>query len=229
MRSQLHDFAAAVAAIGAEFYRPDDVAAALSRMVAAAADGIDGCDGASVSLALRSRVVTPAASAPLAANGDELQYETGQGPCLAAIADGVDVESPDLASDERWPEVAPRAAATGVASMLSCPLAPGARRVPGSLNFSSRRPGAFSGPTADLARVLAAHVGIVLAASQDRAGLEDALASRDVIGQAKGVLMAREHLTDEAAFERLRAASQRLNRKLRDVAADVAETGEMPR
>ena len=59
-------------------------------------------------------------------------------------------------------------------------------------------------------------------------GLEEALLSRDVIGQAKGILMERLHLTSDLAFEELRAASQSYNRKVRDIAAELAETGEWP-
>jgi len=59
-------------------------------------------------------------------------------------------------------------------------------------------------------------------------GLEEALLSRDVIGQAKGILMERLHLTPDQAFEQLRSASQMHNRKVRDIAAALAETGEWP-
>ena len=59
-------------------------------------------------------------------------------------------------------------------------------------------------------------------------GLEEALLSRDVIGQAKGILMERHHLTADQAFEELRQASQKRNRKVRDMAAELAETGLWP-
>ena len=59
-------------------------------------------------------------------------------------------------------------------------------------------------------------------------GLEEALLSRDVIGQAKGILMERLHMTPDQAFEELRAVSQRYNRKVRDIAAEIAQTGEWP-
>ena len=59
-------------------------------------------------------------------------------------------------------------------------------------------------------------------------GLEEALLSRDVIGQAKGILMERFHLTSDQAFEELRTSSQKRNRKVRDIAAELANTGEWP-
>ncbi len=69
---------------------------------------------------------------------------------------------------------------------------------------------------------------LVQALTDKIAGLEEALLSRDVIGQAKGILMERLHMTAEQAFEELRTASQRQNRKVRDIAAELAETGEWP-
>ena len=59
-------------------------------------------------------------------------------------------------------------------------------------------------------------------------GLKLALASRDTIGQAKGILMERYRLSADEAFERLRAASQSANRKLVDLARQLTETGEWP-
>ena len=59
-------------------------------------------------------------------------------------------------------------------------------------------------------------------------GLEEALLSRDVIGQAKGILMERLHLTPDQAFDQLRETSQMLNRKVREIAAELAQTGEWP-
>lgn len=59
-------------------------------------------------------------------------------------------------------------------------------------------------------------------------GLEEALQTRDVIGQAKGILMERLHLTPDQAFEELRSLSQQYNRKVKEIAAELAETGEWP-
>jgi AmiR/NasT family two-component response regulator len=60
------------------------------------------------------------------------------------------------------------------------------------------------------------------------AGLQEAVLTRDVIGQAKGILMERHKITAEEAFERLRSASQHQNRKLRDIAEELATTGSIP-
>ena len=82
--------------------------------------------------------------------------------------------------------------------------------------------------------ILAAHASVAAGTMRERdafqetsRNLHQALSSRDVIGQAKGILMARLQVTPEDAFEALRRASQRLNVKLRKVAATLAETGEL--
>jgi AmiR/NasT family two-component response regulator len=104
----------------------------------------------------------------------------------------------------------------------------------GALNLYSRRPGGLAAADLDVASVLAAHLAIALAVShrgdRDRAEVSDlraALRSRDVIGQAKGILMARGGLTADEAFEVLVRASQRLNTKLRDLAEQVARDPTM--
>jgi AmiR/NasT family two-component response regulator len=79
-----------------------------------------------------------------------------------------------------------------------------------------------------LAQVFASHAAVALKAAISEAGTQAALESRDVIGQAKGVLMAREGLTADDAFARLRSLSQQRNQPVRDLAEDIATTGEVP-
>jgi AmiR/NasT family two-component response regulator len=71
--------------------------------------------------------------------------------------------------------------------------------------------------------------GDEVAALTDQIGhLERAIASRDVIGQAKGILMERHRISADEAFERLKAASQHQNRKLAALAEELADTGQWP-
>jgi hypothetical protein len=104
-----------------------------------------------------------------------------------------------------------------------------------SLNTYSATPSAFDDDEADLLSVVCSHAGTLLAvlsrslaAEQTAESLREAIATRDVIGQAKGILMERHHITEDAAFDILRVTSQRLNRKLRDVAAELTFAGELP-
>jgi AmiR/NasT family two-component response regulator len=78
-------------------------------------------------------------------------------------------------------------------------------------------------------RGLATLAAFALAESRRAAQLERALQSRDVIGQAKGILMHRHALTADQAFQMLVRASQRTNTKLVDVAVEVTETGTLDR
>jgi AmiR/NasT family two-component response regulator len=103
----------------------------------------------------------------------------------------------------------------------------------GSLNSYATSPHAFDGEAREIGFVLAAHASVAARAVQERTTLEqlgrqlhEALSSRDVIGQAKGILMERLRITPEDAFDALRRASQRLNLKLREIAQNLAETGE---
>ncbi len=202
-------------------------ASGLAIITEAAARTIPGADGAAV--------VVPAGSGKLearAVHGDlpavmGLENEVGQGPCLDALTRTSQVWVTDVATERRWPLFGGRAAATGALSMLCTPLSAGAV-VYGSLSLVSRTAGAFNEDSASLADVFAAHAVIALAGARQRSQLSAALASRDVIGQAKGILMERYRLTPEAAFALLAQISQDTNTKLHDVADRLTQTGGLP-
>jgi hypothetical protein len=135
----------------------------------------------------------------------------------------------DLAHDERWPVFGPRASALGVASTLSYQLFlhrnDGDRL--GALNLFGTRPYAFDQDAVAVGEVFAAHCAAVLASAIAQEGASAALRSRDVIGQAKGILMARHEVDADEAFAMLRRASQREHTKLRVIAERVASTGRL--
>lgn len=161
---------------------------------------------------------------------DVLQYDVGEGPCLDAASEGVELTG-DLATDERWPHFGPQCVdRTGVQSMLSVRLAVTGRDY-AALNFYSRDVGAFGEEDVDAATLLAPYASLAVEHSlhlQDNANFEAALSSSRQIGTAIGIIMARRLVTSDEAFDLLRAASQDLNRKLREVAAEVEETGQLP-
>jgi len=205
--------------------------ALLEHLVERATRVIGGCEYASVSmLDAGGRIHTPVASDPLVVELDELQYQTGEGPCVEATKkDAPAVYGADVAHDGRWPAFGPQASARGIGSLISYKLV--ADGTVGALNLYARRPEAFGDADRESAYLLAMFASVVLASTQARlqaAQLRDALQSRDVIGQAKGILMEREKVTADDAFDLLRRASQHLNRKLRDLAEDIATTGEEP-
>ena len=138
---------------------------------------------------------------------DAIQYETGQGPCLQAMAEHAAYLIDDLGADERWPAFSRRAAEeTGVRSMLSFRLFVEEDTI-GALNLYSRHPAAFDDHDCAVVTVLAAHAAIAMSAAreQERAEqLEDALRSSREIGMAMGVLMGRTGATEDEAFALLR-------------------------
>lgn len=167
---------------------------------------------------------------------DQRQYEAQQGPCLEVAATSAPTSgAADLAASTSWPVFGPAAAAVGVRSLLAAGLSPHPDPTepsspPGALNLYSRSAFAFTGEDREEALLLAAiaAIGVQLAAARTTTSrLYEALTTRDVIGQAKGILMERHGITQEQAFNVLRRASNDLNIKLRDVAAEIADGGSV--
>lgn len=204
------------------------VDALLANVTSLAAAALPGCDAASVSLLRDGRATTPVCSAELALDVDQSQYDAGEGPCLAAIATAGVVRVDSFAEDERWPAFAEAARSKGVGSSLSLPLWTG-RDVVGALNLYSRRPRNFLA-VEEQALVFAAQASITVSNAQalERSQqlaqhLAIALENRDVIGQAKGILMTAQAVSSDEAFDMLRRASQRSNRKLHEIAREIVE------
>jgi GAF domain-containing protein len=205
-----------------------DVQHTLQRIVDLAVETIDGCDHAGITFMKDSQVSTPAASDDVPVTVDAIQYETGEGPCLDAIRKHEVFVTGDLAAEARWPNFSRRAHdETGITSMLCFRLFVDGETL-GALNLYSKSQDAFDDDARAVGSVFAAHAAIALSNALHDEQMDEALHSRDVIGQAKGILMAREGVTADQAFDMLRQASQRLNVKLRELAEQVAYTGEPP-
>jgi hypothetical protein len=202
------------------------------RLVEFAVRGIPGAEHASMTMVDRNRPPrTTAGSDQLPYQWDQLQYEFGEGPCLEAIStNGVEL-SPDLRTENRWPLFA-RAIVeqTPARSMLSFRLFL-TEQNRSALNLYATRPGAFTDESTATGAMFAAYASMALlaAARRDTANhLLRALETNREIGVAMGILMGNGKLTSQQAFDQLRTASQNLNRKLHDIAADVALTGALP-
>jgi GAF domain-containing protein len=220
---------------GSRATRPDDgVGAVLSRMalslqnqpdlahtlqgvVDAAVDTIPGADWAGITQVIDGVPRTTAATDGIVGEVDAVQYETGQGPCLQAIAGQPTVSSPDLSTETRWPDFAHRTARLGIRSVLAFQLFVQAHDV-GALNLYSGRPDAFEDADEQIGLLLASHAAVALAGAQQLSNLQAALVTRDVIGQGTGILMERYKLSAQAAFQLLVAASQATNTSVRDIA-----------
>ena len=205
----------------------------LQAVVDLAVATIEGCDCAGLFVLKAGRVTTPVHTDTVVAELDALQINGHEGPCLDSIAQGTAFYAEDLAGDHRWPNFGPAAAAIGVRSLLALCLS-GDGTV-GALNLYARYPLAFGAVDRARGLVLAGLAGLALSvaeAHEEEArraeNLRQALVTRELIGQAQGILMERERITAEQAFDILRRASQHLNTKLREVAQQLVETGERP-
>jgi transcriptional regulator with GAF, ATPase, and Fis domain len=156
-----------------------------------------------------------------------LQNEVGEGPCLDAVRQLEAVWVSNLATESRWPLFSPAANRLGVGSMMCTPLV-AQDRIYGSLSLAAGRPDAFDEESRALAAVFAAHAAIALAGRHWRRNMIVALDSRDVIGQAKGILMERYRLSADAAFALLVKASQNSHTKLRTLSDELCRTGVLP-
>lgn len=209
-----------------------DLASFLDELVQLAAGHVARAEACGLTLDRAARGVTVASTGPLARQADERQYEVDTGPCLQSMRTGTVVRVDDMAAEQRWAPFPVRATALGVRSSLSLPLVVDGRRT-GALNLYATAPAAF-GPQdeASAARWAEQAAGALTVALRiadgDRraASLLGGLDTRATIGQAVGLLMARERCTADAAFDLLRTASQRSNVKLRDVAAQTVAAFE---
>ena len=210
-----------------------NVTETLAQVVDLAANTIEGCDYAGIFLVDKNMVTSPIHTDPVVDEVDDLQTELGEGPCIDAIAQRAIFYAADLADDARWPRFARRASTAGIRSILAMPLSD--KSGFGALNLYARYPGAFGVVDRAKAVILASLAGFALSTARTHEdeerlveNLHTALATREVIGQAQGILMERERISPGQAFDVLRRASQHLNRKLRDVAQDLVDTGERP-
>ena len=205
----------------------------LTSVVDLAAATIDGCDYAGIFLLDGDVVTAPAHTDPIVIEVDSLQHVSGEGPCLDAITHRMVFYAEDLHSDLRWPGFAPLAAAVGIRSVLALPLSADARH--GALNLYARFPIAFGVVDRAKAAILASLASLALTMARSHEDEERralhfhaALSSREIIGEALGILMERERISADQAFDILRRASQHLNIKLREVAQTLVDTGVDP-
>jgi ANTAR domain-containing protein/GAF domain-containing protein len=202
----------------------------LQRIVDLAERAVEGCEGAGIFTILHGVVTTPAASGDLVVTIDQLQLEADEGPCLDAAGGGAAVYAIDLLDDGRWPAFGPAAVAAGVRSIAAYPLSATQQ---GALNLYSRFPAAFGVTDRAQGQLFATLARLALESASARAADElrsenliDALRTRELIGQAQGILMERDRITAAQAFEVLKRASQHMNLKLREIAETVVRSGE---
>jgi GAF domain-containing protein len=222
-----HETALELAKLAGLVLTEPDLDTALVVVTRVAVAAVPACDGASLTMRRDGRPAAPAASDDWATELDRLQFVEQEGPCLDCLREGTVMRSRDLGADTRFPHYGPRAAQAGGRSALSLPLTADGRTV-GALNLYSRSPHAFDSDALAVGELLAAHAGLAVQAAtayfSSRALAEQmrqALESRALIEQAKGVLMAQHGISADEAFAAMVDRSQRANRKLRDIAQEV--------
>ncbi|MDD7942628.1 GAF and ANTAR domain-containing protein [Actinomycetospora lutea] len=212
---RLRDFLAT----GRRFAAATSVEETLQLILTSAVDTSPATDLAGVLLLEgRGKITSPATTDEVVNQLDEIQAEHNEGPCVASIYDEELVVVQDFADDlERWPHFARAALDRDVHSSLSFQLFSEGKRA-GSLNLFSHRKHAFGEDDRILGALFANQAGLALRGAQRVAQLDRAVASRGVIGTAKGILMERFGIGDDEAFQRLVRSSQDTNIKLVDVA-----------
>lgn len=205
-----------------------DVEATLGAITSSAVVTIPGADECGITYVTgRSKVEPRAATSALPRIVDELQDRLGQGPCLDAAWEEQIVRVDDTATEDRWPEFARAVADLGVGSVLCFQLFVQGDRL-GALNLYSRTAGAFDAESQDVGLLFASHAAVALAGAEHEQNLQSGMQHRDVIGQAKGILMERYRLTADQAFGLLSRTSSVTNRKLRAIAEELSTTGQLP-
>jgi len=201
-------------------------ARSLDKLAELAAWQVPACAGAHAVVWRDGEVIGTAATHPDLAELADLQLATGQGPVIAAADAGLSVSCPDMLEESRWPDYADAALRCGVRCSVHL-----VRALPGGalvLSLFGVRPGVLDAQSNPVADMLAAFGGAVLAnataynqAQRTASQLQDAVVSRSVVDQAKGILMHALGCDAADALRRLREQSQRRHVKVTEVAADV--------
>jgi ANTAR domain len=193
---------------------------------------VPGVQDASVSLAGRGvGIETLASAGSLPELTDAAQVQCGEGPCIqAAWVDKV-ARLDDTETDTTWPEFSRRALALGVRSMLSFQLSlprgdEDDDRI-GAINTYAMHPHAFGAESERIGRILAVHASVGIGSAEREEQLRAALDSRDLIGQAKGLIMAQQQVSADHAFALMVRQARDTNTRLRDLAATLV-SGHRP-
>jgi len=190
---------------------------------------LSAVDEASVTLMQGSRPVSAVYTGLLAYELDEAQYEHDLGPCLDAAKTRRTVLVEDARAEPRYPQFAERAVRGGALSSMSIPLVL-QQDMPAGLNLYSLHAHSFDADGRNRAERYATTASVAIrnmlsydSSRKTAEQLRQAMESRAVIDQAKGIIMAERRCTADEAFQILAQASQRANRKLRDIALDIVQ------
>ena len=218
------DLAQRMADLARSVATPRNVEDVLASVTGAAVELLPGADTAGVLLVGKNgKFESLSGTSDLIYELDRLQAKYGAGPCVDAAVNELVVRTDDFEAEQRWPEYSRAVCELGVRSSLSFKLYTGDRTA-GALNLFSLQPRAFDAESEAIGSVLAAHAAAAILASREGEQLQSALLSRDLIGQAKGVIMERFEVDAVRAFEMLRQLSQEMNVRLIEIAQRIVDT-----
>lgn len=224
MHSNSSDIARALAEASRTMNVPRSLEDVLDAIVQTAVRSVPGFDHVGISVVHKDgRIQTMSGTDQLVWELDELQYELGEGPCVDAIAIAPVVLVERARDDPRWPRYMPEAVRRGLRAQLGLRLYVDDQTL-GGLNLYSTRSETIDRDAVHLAELFATHAAIALGRSRSEDHLNEAIASRKVIGQAIGIISERYEITGDRAFQFLVRASQSANLKLRLIAQDVVDS-----
>jgi GAF domain-containing protein len=216
--------AAALTESAKTLHAPRSLEQSLDAIVTAARDTVPGFDHVGVSVTYGDgKIETMAGTDQLVWELDDLQYRNGQGPCVAAIESEGVVLVEHAHREQRWPKYIPAALKMGLRSQLGIRLYTDADGTLGGLNLYSTQNDAIDKDAVEIAELFATHAAIAFGRSKHEDGLNEALRTRKVIGQALGILSERYQIDEDRAFHFLVRASSTSNIKLRDIAQEIVD------
>ena len=195
----------------------------LDAIAHAAREAVPGFEHVGISVVQSDgTVATMAATSPLVTDLDTLQYQLGQGPCLSALSEATLVLAEDLPHERRWPRYVPRSVEAGVRAQMGVQLFTSDETL-GGLNFYSTLTGAIDPEAPRRAELFATHAALALSHARRADHAAEAVPTRQLIGQAVGILMERFELTEERALYYLVRVAAAGQLALRDVARVVVD------
>lgn len=205
---------------------PADIDAALTELTESGVSYIPAAQHGGITIATREgKLHTAAATSEIAVLLDKIQQRCAEGPCLTAAWEQHITKIDDVETDQRWPAYCRDAREeTPIRSIMAFQLYADHRTM-GALNYYSEQPYAFDADAIEAGLIVATHTALAWNLLRRDEQFRSALASRDIIGQAKGMVMERFKIDAVQAFEVLKRLSQSSNTPLVDIARGIIDSG----
>ena len=204
---------------------PTDIDAALTELTESGVTYIPAAQHGGITIASSDgKLHTVAATSEIATLLDKIQQRCGEGPCLTAAWEQHVTKIDDVEIEQRWPAYCRDAREESpVRSIMAFQLYADNKTM-GALNYYAEEPYAFDADAIEAGLIVATHTALAWNLLRRDQQFRSALASRDIIGQAKGMMMERYKIDAVQAFEVLKKLSQSSNTPLAEVAREVIQS-----